>query len=111
MRLAQQLLTAAAAYADAIGRSEATVSRRLFGNGTALKRLREGKGMISDRIEDALQALSDLWPAETPWPAAVERPPQRLAKGAKLSITQSERDKSDGGEDSHAAAFEEPLAR
>lgn len=107
MRLAQQLLTAAAAYADAIGRSEATVSRRLFGNGTALKRLRDGKGMISDRIEDALQTLSDLWPDDTPWPEGVGRPPSGLAKDAASKNMQSKRVHSTVGDGPHAEGYDD----
>lgn len=74
MGIRDDLLTVATAYAAAIKRSEATVSRRLFTDASRLSRLREGKDMLSGNVEVALQTLSDLWPEGTPWPESVPRP-------------------------------------
>ena len=79
MGIRDDLLTVATAFAAAIGRSEATVSRKLFDDASRIKRLRDGKDMLSGNVEEALRVLSDLWPEGTPWPESVTRPPRRPA--------------------------------
>lgn len=75
MRLKQQLLDVSAAFCAATGLSEARVSTKVFQHGRRLKGLRdEGKGMISDNIEDGLQWFSDHWPEGASWPREVPRP-------------------------------------
>jgi len=74
MRLKQQLLDVSAAYCVATGLSEARVSTCVFRHGGRLKGLRQGKGMISDNVEDALQWFSDRWPEGAAWPCDVPRP-------------------------------------
>lgn len=74
MRLKQQFLVVAAAYVAADGRSESRISTLMFGNGQRLRSLRQGSGMLSDNLEDALQWLSDRWPEGLAWPVEVSRP-------------------------------------
>lgn len=74
MRLKQQLLDVSAAYCVATGLSEARVSTRVFRHGGRLKGLRNGRGMLSDNVEDALQWFSDQWPEGAQWPCDVPRP-------------------------------------
>lgn len=85
MRLRDQLLTISAAYAAAIGRSEARVATIVFGAGNSLSRLRSGADMGSERIHDGLQWFSDHWPADTPWPAGIARPVPQPGQASRSS--------------------------
>lgn len=74
MRLTAQLLLLVETYCRAINRSEARVSTLIFNSGDKFKRLRSGKGMLSDNVEDAIAWFSDRWPEGVAWPEPVTRP-------------------------------------
>ena len=74
MRLRDQLLLVSEAFAEALGKAEASVSTRVFGSGDSISRLRNGADMRSERIHDGLQWFSDNWPTDATWPIEVPRP-------------------------------------
>ncbi|WP_133122977.1 hypothetical protein [Methylobacterium frigidaeris] len=53
------------------------MSTLVYGSGDRLRRLREGKDMLSANIEDGLQWFSDRWPEGAVWPSEVPRPAPR----------------------------------
>ena len=71
--------------AEATGRSPSTISRLVTGSGDTIRRLRAVDDrnrrvhrISTDRVERALQRLSDLWPQPVAWPTEIPRP---LRKG------------------------------
>lgn len=77
MRLKDQILLLAEVYGAAVGRKDGRVSYLALGSGDKLKRLRAGKGMISDNIEDGIEWFSENWPEGVAWPVCVPRPDPR----------------------------------
>ena len=70
------LLTLSDAYCKASGLAEATLSTRLLGAGSRLRKLSDGKSDIGvRRLAKALAWLSSHWPDGALWPAEIERPP------------------------------------
>lgn len=70
----QQLLTLARVYRDATGRSEARVATIVHSQGTFFNRIRAGKGCSVDTYLKFKAWFDDNWPADTAWPAQVDRP-------------------------------------
>lgn len=62
------------AYCAATGRSEARLSDLIFNRGNRIKDIRAGSDLGTRTLEGALQWLSDNWPPDAKWPAAVPRP-------------------------------------
>jgi len=61
-------------YAEKAGLAQSTVSTRLFNDGKRLDMLRDGRDVGIRKVEEAVQFLSDNWPAGVAWPKAVARP-------------------------------------
>lgn len=74
MKLKASVILVAAEYGRAIGLKDGRVSTLVFGSGDRLKRLREGRDGLSEKLEAALQWFSDRWPETVPWPEPVLRP-------------------------------------
>lgn len=76
----RRLLAVIDAFLDGAGRDsepplqEKTLSFRLFGDSKTIGLLRDGSDMTTKRLENALEWMSDRWPAAAVWPAHVERP-------------------------------------
>ena len=74
MKLKASVILVAAEYGRAVGLKDGRVSTLVFGSGDRLKRLREGRDGLSEKLEEALQWFSDRWPENTLWPDPVLRP-------------------------------------
>lgn len=75
-----------AALADAIetlariqDRGPSGLARRLGDSGSIYRQLKDGQDIGIRRAMRLLAALSDAWPAEVPWPAALPRLEARAA--------------------------------
>lgn len=78
-----QLLTVAAAYKTAAGLTDdKTVSSRAFGDSKKLSALQAGADITLGRFNATMRWFSENWPAEAPWPDAVERPSIREGTAA-----------------------------
>lgn len=74
MRLIDQLLALADAYAVAAQVEPTTVSWRLFGDSKKLGAIHDGSDIQVGRYEKAMAWFSANWPEGATWPAAVQRP-------------------------------------
>ncbi|MBP7336895.1 hypothetical protein [Niveispirillum sp.] len=70
----QQLLTLAAVYRGATGRSEARVATIVHSQGTFFNRIRAGKGCSVDTYLKFKEWFAANWPPATLWPQGVDRP-------------------------------------
>lgn len=65
----RNLLAIVGAYQKATGQSLSTISKRFYGRGDFLEKLKEGQHSISiDRLSSMLDQLRAEWPADTRWP-------------------------------------------
>lgn len=62
------------AFCAAAACAEATLSTRMLGDGKRLAAIRAGSDIGARRLAQAIQWLSDNWPADAAWPAVVQRP-------------------------------------
>ncbi|MEM1149218.1 MAG: hypothetical protein AAGI03_01475 [Pseudomonadota bacterium] len=71
-----QIIALACRYANAFEPplKIATVSKRLFDNGTRLDQLVDGGDLNSRTVDDVVAWFDDNWPADAVWPAKTERP-------------------------------------
>ena len=67
-----------AAYAEAAGLAESTVSRMFGGRWDVADRAREGR-ITGRRVARIIQRISDHWPADAEWPSDITRPSSREA--------------------------------
>jgi hypothetical protein len=77
----KQLVETATIYATHTNRSPKTISRLCTGSGATLERIMKKAADGSwrhriwpERLEAALQWLSDNWPSDLDWPDHIERP-------------------------------------
>ncbi|KPL55549.1 hypothetical protein [Prosthecomicrobium hirschii] len=61
-------------FAEATGRSRATVSTLVLNDGKRLEALANGKDIGGRRYEAAMAWFAAHWPAGAEWPAGVPRP-------------------------------------
>lgn len=71
------LLRVLAAFCEATGRAESTVSTQFLGAGSRVRQLREGADMGVQRAARALEDFSAAWPEGAAWPDGVPRPTPR----------------------------------
>lgn len=83
MTLRNQLLAAAAAYADLVGIKRTWLSTLLFTDGKRLDLIAGGRDLNTKTFERAMQWLSDHWPEGAAWPDGVDRPEPRIAEAAE----------------------------
>lgn len=69
-----QFLQLVDAYSAATGLAQSTISTRLFNDGKRLEMLRDGRDVGIRKVAEAVQLISDTWPAESPWPTEIARP-------------------------------------
>lgn len=81
MNLRDQILAVAEAHSAVTRLSIATLSTRIYGDGSRLPKLQKPRGprekrkdMLSGSIEIGLQWFSDNWPEGAVWPCSVTRP-------------------------------------
>ena len=72
--MVRELLTVAAAYAEAMDLPLKTVSSRVFDDSSKLESLREGSDILTARFERAMLWFSTEWPPRTAWPKGIKRP-------------------------------------
>jgi len=91
MKLTDQLMIVANAYAKARGLSRARISTIVFNQGQRLDRIADGARISTEKFEAAMVWFSTNWPAGADWPSHVPRPevggagnptPFRMAAGA-----------------------------
>lgn len=82
MKLTNQLILVARAYADHRGLSLSRVSTLVFNDGKKLDGLVDGKDLATSRFENALAWFSSNWPDGAVWPADVPRPDPSLSEAA-----------------------------
>ncbi len=68
MNLTEQLLACVETFCDAKGIAEATLSTRLFNDGSTLARIRSGGSLTVRSYEKAMAHFAENWPADRPWP-------------------------------------------
>lgn len=76
----KHLLTLAKEYKRATGRTDTTISSRVFGDGKKLTALKAGKDITTTRYNAALVWFSDNWPEKARWPKDVQRPMKEAAE-------------------------------
>lgn len=74
MKLKDQLLSTASAYAAARDLSLSRVSTIVFGDGKILSKLAVGSDLTTSRYEASMAWLSANWPDDAAWPPNVPRP-------------------------------------
>ncbi len=83
MTMISQLLAVSGAYCRAVGLSEARVSTIVFNRGARLAELRGGSDLATGSWEKAMAWFSANWPAGSPWPEGIERPPGAIPAAAE----------------------------
>jgi hypothetical protein len=73
MTQAEELVALATAFGAAIGRDLAGVGGRYAGDSRLFTGMRDSGSVGPDVYADAMSWFSAFWPADTPWPAGVER--------------------------------------
>jgi hypothetical protein len=71
---ADDLLTLARAYSEALDIALSTAGMRACGNVYVFNRLAEGKGCHSKTLDKASAWFAENWPDGVPWPAGIPRP-------------------------------------
>ena len=85
---ASPLLRVVSAFAAVTGKSDSTISSRLFDDGKKIAALRAGGDITLGRYHAALRWLSDNWPDDAEWPVDVPRPaPNRTGRAATAAQT------------------------
>lgn len=74
MKIVEQLLCVAEAYAKAEEIPRKTVSWRALGDSKKLDAIAAGADIQASRFEQAMSWFSDNWPGRTAWPKGVKRP-------------------------------------
>lgn len=77
----EQILTLARVMAEHIGRSEQTISMRVYGNRRLFDRLRSGCSLTVDTYHTVKGWFAENWPPDLPWPAGVLRPGKSASPG------------------------------
>jgi hypothetical protein len=78
LKLSDQLPAAIKVYSKATGTKITILSNNIFGNGSRLTRVMDGRaGLSVDSWEAVMQYLSNHWPADLAWPENVIRLPPR----------------------------------
>jgi bifunctional DNA-binding transcriptional regulator/antitoxin component of YhaV-PrlF toxin-antitoxin module len=78
---ASPLLRVVDAFAAVTGKSDSTISSRLFDDGKKIAALRGGGDITLGRYHAALRWFSENWPDGAEWPADVQRPaPNRTGR-------------------------------
>jgi hypothetical protein len=82
--LRTNLLSCAGIYAEAKGIGLPTLARLSAGDWRFFDRLnQDDKTFTARKYDEVIQWFSDNWPADTDWPAKLERPsPQPVEQGA-----------------------------
>ena len=75
------LLSLIDAYCKARGVSEARASTLIFNGGARVAQIRTGSDIGVRRAHEAMQWLSDNWPADLDWPADIPRPEPKTGEG------------------------------
>lgn len=76
------LTTLATLLGAHVGRSDLTVAKWCGVHTRLFLRLKSGAGCRLDTFKDALQAFSNLWPADLAWPQDIPRPSPKKPEAA-----------------------------
>jgi hypothetical protein len=75
MKLTEQLIAVADAFATASNRSRATISTKVLNAGRRLDEIASGDADLSTgNFEKAMRWFDENWPLHTKWPEGVDRP-------------------------------------